>query len=540
MSKLYTSYKQTLPEGNWDAIIIGSGLGGLTVAACLAKQGKKCLVLEQHYVAGGYTHVFKRKDYEWDVGIHYVGEVHNSDSLLRQFFDYITEGQLQWAEMDDVYDRIMFGDATYDFVSGTGNWIARMKEYFPAPEDHRAIDAYVDIVYQSSKAAKNFYLEKAIPKWQSWIAGGLLRKKYKKYSDQTTLEVLQNLTKNEELIGVFCGQYGDYGLTPAVSSFAMHASVVKHYFKGGAYPVGGSQRIAETINPVIEAAGGKIYVNAEVDKILVEDGKATGVRMADGNELRADLVVSGAGLINTYNYMLEESVARAKQLDQLIEKVKPSAAHVCLYIGMKETSEELDLGKTNYWLYPDNYNHDESVERYLADPENSPMPVCYISFPSAKDPDWLNRYPGKSTVEIITLAPYEWFEKWESDRWKKRGPEYEELKEKFAQRLLNELFRIKPHLKGKIDYYELSSPLSTRHFCNYQRGEIYGIDHTPDRFQLREIRAQTPIKNLYLTGQDLVTAGIGGALFGGIITSSAILNTNLVKTILNERQAATV
>lgn len=540
MSKIATSFKQTRPEGRWDAIIIGSGMGGLTVAAILAKQDYRCLVLEKHYTPGGYTHVFKRKEYEWDVGIHYIGEVHNPDTLMRQFFDYITDGKLHWAEMDEVYDRIIFGEETYDFVKGVSNWIAKLKTYFPAPEDHRAIDEYVNLVFASSRAAKNFYLEKAIPKWQSWLAGSLLRMKYKKYSDQTTLEVLKNLTSNKKLIGVLCGQYGDYGLTPSQSSFAMHASVVKHYFKGGAYPVGGSARIAETIVPLIEKAGGKVFVNAEVTEILVENGKATGVKMADGQELVAERIISSAGIINTYHHLVKPEVAKANKLDQLAEKVEPSASHVCLYVGLKHTAEELDLGTTNYWIYPNNYDHDQNVADFLADPDHTPFPVTYISFPSAKDPDWLNRYPGKSTIEIITIAPYQWFKKFEDKRWKHRGEEYDMIKHQFSERLLEELYKVKPQLKGKIDYHELSSPLSTRHFCNYQQGEIYGISHTPDRFKLREIRAQTPIENLYLTGQDLVTAGIGGALFGGVITASAFLNKNIVKTIMKEREAAAV
>ena len=83
--------------------------------------------------------------------------------------------------------------------------------------------------------------------------------------------------------------------------------------------------------------------------------------------------------------------------------------------------------------------------------------------------------------------------------------------------------------KNKIDYYELSSPITTRHFMNYDRGELYGIDHDPDRYEQRFLQPRTPIKNFFLTGQDIVTAGVAGALFAGFLTASAIMKKNLIK-----------
>jgi len=90
-------------------------------------------------------------------------------------------------------------------------------------------------------------------------------------------------------------------------------------------------------------------------------------------------------------------------------------------------------------------------------------------------------------------------------------------------------------VKEHIDYYEISTPLSTKHFCNYDHGEIYGLDHTPERFRQDWLRPKTPIKNLYLTGQDVVTVGIGGALFSSLITASVMQKKNVVKEVI-ERQ----
>ena len=141
------SYKQKYEIADrYDVILIGSGMGCLAAAACLTKEGKTVLVLERHYTAGGYTHVFKRRGYEWDVGIHYIGEVNKEQGVLRRMFDYVSDNELKWADMGDVYDRIVIGDKTYDFPKGVENWKNAMKGYFPGEEE--AIDRYVELVFE--------------------------------------------------------------------------------------------------------------------------------------------------------------------------------------------------------------------------------------------------------------------------------------------------------------------------------------------------------------------------------------------------------
>ena len=521
------SYKQNpqLAE-TYDAILIGSGMGCLTAGALLAKEGKKVLLLERHYTAGGFTHVFKRKGYEWDVGIHYIGDVQRPNSAIKRMFDYVTDGQLEWADMGEVYDRIIIGEDAYDFVKGVENFKEKMKGYFP--EEEKAIDEYVRMVFAANKAMGRFYMEKALPKLVGSVLGGFMRKEYLNYSDKTTYEVLRSLTENETLIKVLTGQYGDYGLPPKQSSFAMHASVARHYFAGGSFPIGGSSRIVETIDPVIEAAGGTILVRAEVEKILIEDNKAKGVKLVDGRCLYADTLISGVGILNTYQNLLPEEVLSRHKLTDQLQKVRPSVAHACLYTGLNGSPEELGLPKTNFWIYPEDGDHDSCVERYLQD-INEEFPVVYVSFPAAKDPDWPNRYPGKSTIDIITLVPWDLFAPWEGSNWMKRGEEYEQLKESLSQRLLQHLYKQLPQTEGKVDHYELSSPLTTQHFVNYAKGEIYGLDHSPDRFRQKFLKPRTPIGNFYLTGQDIVTCGVGGALFSGVLTASAITGVNFMK-----------
>ncbi len=526
------SYKKNPTLANsYDAIIIGSGMGSLTTAAILSKEGQKVLVLEKHYTAGGFTHVFKRKGYEWDVGIHYIGDVQRPTSVVKKVFDYVTDAQLKWADMGDVYDKIIIGERTYDFVKGTTNFKEKLHQYFP--NEKKAINSYVSLVFEATKASQSFYMEKAVPKFISTLLGNKMRKPFLKFSDKTTYEVLSSITKNEELIKVLSGQYGDYGLPPKQSSFTMHASVARHYFGGASFPIGGSSQISKTTDKVIEQAGGTILISAEVEQVIIENNKAVGVKMFDGKIFKAKNIISGTGIITTYKKLLPSSSVVKHQLNKQLEKVNPSVSHASLYIGLNGTPEELELPKTNLWIYPEDLDHDACVERYLKEID-SPFPVIYVSFPSAKDPDWSNRYPGKSTIDIITLLPYDIFKKWNGTKWMKRGEDYTALKEKISSRLLEELYKQLPQVKGKIDCYELSTPLTTQHFVNYETGEIYGLDHTPKRFRQRFLQPRTPIKNFFLTGQDIVSAGVAAALFSGVLTSSVITKKNVLKKIMKD------
>jgi len=420
-----------------------------------------------------------------------------------------------------------FGDDRYEFVAGPEELKTKLKEYFPGEE--KAIDDYVELIYATQKSQRWFFAEKLLPNWLSALFGNLLRKSGLK-GNKTTFEVLQGLTKNKKLIAVLTGQYGDYGLPPAQSSFLMHAALIKHYMKGASYPVGGAQQIYETVAPTILNAGGEVFTNAEVKEVIVKNGKAIGVKMFDGKDFYAPVVISDAGIYTTYKHLLPEQQKKELQTEKLFENIQPSVGHVCLYIGINESNANLKLGKSNYWIFPDNYDHDKNVEDYINNPD-AELPVVYISFPSSKDPDWENRYAGKTTIEIVTLSPYAWYEKWKDKRWMKRGEDYNAFKEKLAQRLLEALYKRHPELRGKIDYYELSTPLSTAHFANYEYGEIYGIDHTTKRFEQKFLKARTPIKNFYLTGQDIVSCGVGGALFSGLITASAVSGKNLLNRL---------
>ncbi|MDH3752158.1 MAG: FAD-dependent oxidoreductase, partial [Gammaproteobacteria bacterium] len=243
-------------------------------------------------------------------------------------------------------------------------------------------------------------------------------------------------------------------------------------------------------------------------------------------------VISCAGVHNTFGSLVPDDVVTAAGYKQLLPRVQPSFAHLGVYIGLKQTAAALDIPKTNFWIYPHN-DYDAAVEQF-ANEKDAPFPVVYISFPSAKDPDYLNRHPGTATIEIVAPAPYEWFEKWEGSTWGKRGADYEAFKGELGERLMQYLYDKLPQLNGKVDYYEVSTPQSTNWFSGYQRGELYGLDHTAERLQQDWLCPRTRIPGLWLTGQDTLTCGVTGAMMAGMSTTMALVGMRKMRPLMKK------
>ena len=475
-------------------------------------------MLEQHYTAGGYTHSYDRNGYEWDVGVHYIGDV-GVKTRTRMMFDYLSGGKLEWAPMADEYDRFYVGDKVFSAVAGKQAFRDNLLRQFPA--ETAAIDRYLELLGRVGKALTAYSFYKVLKPWQRLIAWPYMKLKIPSLLFRNTYDVLGELTRDQDLIAVLCGQWGDMGLPPKRSAFMVHAMIARHYMHGGFYPVGGSWKIAESIIPKIQKAGGEVFTYALVKRILTRGDKVTGVEMADGHRIECACVVSSAGIDNTFGKLLDSAAVTEAGYDKLLQRVKPSMAHLGVYIGCRETAAELGLPKTNFWIYPGN-DYDTAVERFINDPQ-APFPVVYISFPSAKDPDYLRRRPGTATIEIVAPAPFEWFEKWRDSTWGKRGEDYETFKAELGERLMRHLYDKLPQLQGKVDYYEVSTPLSTDHFCAYRHGELYGLDHDPVRLQQTWLGPRTRFKGLWLTGQDVLTCGVTGAMMAGLLTTTAIL-----------------
>eukprot|EP00906_Rhabdomonas_costata_P028162 RCo039947 len=503
-----------------DCIVVGSGIGGLTCAAVLSKVGLKVLVLEQHYVAGGFTHAFEDQGFEFETGIHYIGQ---SISSGRTMLDLAVSKKVEWAPMagpGQTFDRFLFGEKEFCLRVGVENFRADLKARFPS--EAAAIDAYLSLLRRSSIHSAVYLMTKLLRPWWlravvspvvRWLTGlrGALQK--------TVYQTLRELTSNEELIAVLCGQCGDYGLPPSEASFFIHELVAHHYLNGGYFPVGGTSTIAEAIIPSVEKAGGRVLVGKRVSRILVQGcgrgRRVWGVEMEDGTQIPAPTVVSDVGVINTYCRLLnpDMDVRPFFPLDRFLQDAQPSYSSVIVFVGLRGTAQELGLERCNVWV-----QQDPVVVFGDTDPLSTP-PAVFISSGSAKDPQWPERHPDRSTVVLVTLAKMEWFRQWERLPQGHRGEDYTALKDRFAEAMLEQgLFRAYPSCRGCVEYVQVGTPCSVQHFSGYRDGEIYGLRCDPKRFAW-EVTPETFLPGLYLTGQDVLTAGFMGALAAGVLTA---------------------
>ena len=519
--KNYKRFSKDEDFSNIDHIVIGSGIGGLTTATWLAKAGHKVLVLERHYVPGGFTHSFKRKQgFWWDVGVHYVGNLAQGQAL-RGMFNLLTDTKLKWEPMGDVYDVIYIGDDRYELKAGKEKFKKQLIHYFP--EEERAINRYLKLLDDSNKWARTFFFEKTFKPFLSKTLGWYFRKRFRKYAEKTTYEILSGITDNTRLIAVLCGQCGNYGLSPKKSSFAAHALVINHFMEGGYYPAGGADQISlKTIDTLVKH-GGKVRVKANVSEVVVKNNKVKGVMIGE-TFIPCKSVISNTGANNTFNQLLSKKVKAYCQAS--FEDVKPAVGHICLYVGLDQSSEDLKLPKHNLWCYDRDDIDGIFEDIYLKGVADK---FIYISFPSAKDPHWNTSNPGTATLQAITLGSYKWFSEYEDEPWMNRGEVYESLKKDFEKETLEKLYQIFPQIKGHVVVTEVSTPLSTKHFMNYQNGEIYGLAHSPGRFKLNCLRPETRIRGLRLVGQDITLVGVAGAMLSGVLVATTILKFKVWK-----------
>jgi len=528
MSETDQSYKRALARGDldkpFDTIVIGSGAGGLTTAALLALDGQRVLVLERHAVLGGCLQAYHRNGFEWDVGLHYMGEVQRKNSGLSRLFAKVSRGQLEWAPMPEVYNRIVVAGQTYDCVAGVEAYKEQLKTYFPA--EARAIDRYVELVLGANRAAKGFFSERALPQTPGEAAITPAQEAFAPFSQRTALEVMDSLTDNAELKAVWCGHYGDYCNSPDQASFAIHAMVVGHYLDGASYPVGGAPRIAQTLADTVHASGGRCLVAADVASLLIRNERAVGVRMADGTLLEAAQVVSAIGIQQTLPLFQDYASPETQALSDASRSLGPTQCYAVLNIGLDAANGELGIHPANVWVHPSS-DLPGNLRRYVADPSNQPMPLYFMTHPSLRDPSWPARYPGRSTMDVCGLTDWSVFSRFAGTEWMRRGAEYDDMKARLTEHLLERAYASFPQIRGRVAHSELSTPLSYNHFLGRSHGNFMGYEQTPKRFAQRWMRAHGPIHGLYFSGQDVSAAGVSGAMVGGLVAASAVLGRNL-------------
>ena len=296
-----------------DTVVIGSGMSGLTCAAVLSRMGQTVLVLEQHYVAGGGSHMFELKGgLRFDSGLHYLVPY---SGLLMWLATGGPELPLRFERMgepDGTFDRIALGDDPPFAIKHDEAHLPDLYARFP--EHGEDIDRYLEVSEKILKRFPFFVLSKALPRWlqKPWHRY-VLGETWRRYAGGTVQEVLQELTDEPRLAGLLAGPWMDTGAPPDRATFLMGACVARGLaIEGGAYPVGGSTELAKGLIPTITAAGGRVLVRASVREIVVEPStnRATGVLMEDGAFISCGQVVSSTGYHNTFGKLVPDDVTK--------------------------------------------------------------------------------------------------------------------------------------------------------------------------------------------------------------------------------------
>lgn len=494
-----------MQDETWDAIIIGSGMGGLTAAALLTKfTRKKVLVLERHTKIGGCTHSFsRRKDYDFDVGVHFLGGL-NDGSPLYRILDELSQGRLKYKRLSEDLEYLFMPDGEYRLpVEPLPLQVYLEREF---PEEREGLRRYFKMIEPLGRA---FY------RWQNaevhpWPLPYLIRfwlKLSRRRLFLTTQVALDRLFKSDRLKTLLTCQWPALGVMPELGSFGIHCANAAWAKRGSFYPEGGGERLPEELARTIRENGGKILTGETVERILVKNGRAVGVRLVANAEhgsrdLFSQGVISCAGARATYLDLLRDTPISFREE---IEAVDQKQGFVGIYLGVDRSPHALGIGSANYWIF-----HDDRLGSFPSDEDLNFIRGIYVSSPSIK------RGKQAHTIEILMLSPTDFFEKrWRNSSWRRRPEDYKEFKKKIYEHVMNLLEPHFPGLRASVLFHEVSTPLSVQHFITGANGSI-GIPSTPARFHFKWTRSRTPIKGLYLAGSDTVSWSVAGAVFGGI------------------------
>lgn len=510
-----------------DIIVIGSGMGGLTAAGLLSKFGKKVLVLEQHYIAGGTTHSFIDKGIEHETGLHYVGNIKKRKKIL----DLITYNPIHWCKMGwergkYIYDEIIIGQKHYKFEAGEDNLINYLLEKFPNTSK-KSLHKYFDLVKKVGNM-NTYFLSKIIPIKFLVKMISYFNWEYNYYCNTSAYQIVNEIFDNQELISVLFGQFGDYGQIPQEVNFFTHASIVSHYLDGGWFPRGGTSNIANEMCKNIYNYGGKVLVNKKVNEILILYNRVIGVIMENEDIIYCDKVISGVGVNNTFKKLVKYPI-----YDKLLKNVSHSVQHLYCFIKLKGSPKYLNLKSSNYWIYPHG-DYKKCINDYYKNPLTTEMPL-FMGFSCRKDDKWEEKYENFSNAVILVPAKKEWFDNWDNKKCMKRGEDYNNLKTKLGERMIQQsLLRFYPELKDKILDINMATPLTTQHYLNSSNGESYGLDMNSYRLtKAFDLKPRTDINGLFLTGQDICTLGVTGAMMSGVLTANVVAGYgNIIDIIL--------
>lgn len=503
-----TGASAEMGENEFDAVIIGSGLGGLSCAAAFARQGFKPLVLEKHYVPGGYATTFKRPGgFVFDVSLHStsVGEREGIHNLIPGFPEI---KDVEFVPHPHLY-RAIFPD--YDFrvpQKDLPGYIDMLIGYFPDEKEG------IQGLFEDMKGIVGDINKLASAKGQVDMSRfpvdfPCLFKSYSK----TWGQMVDAWIKNPKLKAIISALWGYYGLPPSrLASIYYALPTIGFLQDGGYYPKGKSQKISNAFVEFIEKRGGKVMLKAPVDEILVKDHSAYGVKTKDGKEYTGKVVVSNANAYDTFHTMMRQDEYLKDYLARM-DQFTVSLSSFQVFLGLKkDLVGEVGITDTEIF-YTTGYNPEAEFKAALnAEVEGGYGLTLYDNLYKGYSPK------GKNTLNIITLQGYDFWKKYEADYFKGNKKDYRAEKERMADIMIKQVEKtLLPGLSKAIEVKEIGTPLTNVRYTGNYRGAIYGWDQTLDNSGQSRLPHTTPIENLYLSGAwTKPGGGYGGVIWSGL------------------------
>jgi len=509
-----------------DVVVVGAGLGGLAAAAHLVAVGKRVVVVEQHSVLGGNATVFTHEGYEFDVGVHYLGDCGlggGIPAVLERLGIDVT-----FLEMDpDGFDTLVFPDMVFKVPRGAENYRANLHRAFPTEAE--GVDAYVDTIVGLTDELRG----KRDPEYLG------------RHTDTTLGGFFDELGLSARCRTVLGAEHGTYAVPPSQVSLLLHSALMMHYLADGAfYPKGGGQVIADGLADFIVANGGRVILRTPVKQVIVEGGRVAGVRLRPPSperrrgvpdEIRAPVVISNADLKRT----VTDLIGSEHFPDGYVEKVvgyEMSPPLFVVYLVLDRDLRAEGLPVTNYFAI-----HDDDIEaeyRAITEGRMPDQPGVYLSLASLKDPGNANLCrPGQTNLQVMAVAPPD-YRFWGLEQGPVAGERYRtneayRRRRKEVGELLVEMADLAlPGIADDIAYMECATPITHERFTRSTGGTSYGIAATPDQFFVNRPGHATPLPGLFLAGASTITGhGIAGAMSSGEAVASAVCEASVAELI---------
>ncbi|PIQ35153.1 MAG: hypothetical protein COW63_01500 [Bacteroidetes bacterium CG18_big_fil_WC_8_21_14_2_50_41_14] len=489
----------------YNVIIIGSGLAGLQCAVILGRKGYRVLVLEKNEHIGGTLQSFDYKGVSFSTGMHYVGSLDEGQVLNRIFRYFNLFDGIRYKRLDEHgFDVFNIGGKKYAFPMGWSAFENYLKTLFP--EETTAIQNYINAVESTVCGQEIFNLENPAATYVE-----------KPSQSINAWDFICNLTQNAELRQVFSAlnfvYAGDRNRTP----WYVHA-LINHYFISSSYRVvGASNQIPQRLYQEIEKTGGRVLTMQKVTQLLFNEDHLSGVRCADGNEFKAEMIISNIHPGSTMN-LIEPGKIKKSYRNRLEQKTDTLSCFA-LYLKLKPGKFRYQNFNYNFYLQPDVWYASSYDERLW--PEH-----FFLHFPADEpNPQWVDH------LSIVTYMSFEEVSMWKDLPSNARGIGYKQFKKEKAEKLLALVLLQFPELENLITDYTTATPLTFREYVGSPTGSMYGTlrDY---KFPLASyVGVRTKIHNLYFTGQNLNLHGVMGVSISALLTCAEFVD---LPELLNE------